>query len=427
MEAVGLGIPVVLGADPRPADEDLADRLAVVGQAVEVLVEDVEFEPRHEQARLGDVVELLVQGQPRVLMLHAASGQRRQRTGFRHPPTLDHLDVQGLVEPADQRRRRRRTPAGNARQGREVVGIRVGVDERLDALPDGRHAGRDRHPLRRHQRNQALRGHETMRHHLLAAEHECRPWQTPAHGVEHRHDAEQGIGRGQAHAVGHALGKSVQVLRAVLVLDTLGVPRRAAGVAEPERCGLVEFRPPVARRFPGDEILVVDGVGHVRGPVLETRLDRNHDAFNRRDAPGERAEQGQRVGVGDDQPVFGVADDVGEVGRRQANVEGMQHRAHAGRRVVRLEVPRSIPHERPHPVAHTDAGVGQGMGQGMGTVPGLGKRLSARPVLRGGHDFRVRRDGGTPVDESRHQQGSALHSHSVLPRWVSFFRRRPSP
>ena len=44
VEAVRLRILVVLRTDPRAAHEDLADRLAIVRQAVEVLVEDVEFE-----------------------------------------------------------------------------------------------------------------------------------------------------------------------------------------------------------------------------------------------------------------------------------------------------------------------------------------------------------------------------------------------
>ncbi len=82
-----------------------------------------------------------------------------------------------------------------------------------------------------------------------------------------------------------------------------------------------------------------------------------------------------------------MANDVLEIMVGQADVQRVQHRAHAGDGVIRLQMPRAVPHERADPIANTDTGVGQGVGQLMCPVAHLARRLPANARFRGGNDF----------------------------------------
>ena len=104
----------------------------------------------------------------------------------------------------------------------------------------------------------------------------------------------------------------------MFVLDALGIAGGSAGVAETEGGVLVEVRPLVPVGFADDELLVVHRRRNAGGPVLEALLHRDHDAFHGREAALERLEDRQCVGVGNDQSVLGMADDVDEILRRQA-------------------------------------------------------------------------------------------------------------
>ena len=411
MEAVWLWILVVLGANPRPAHEDFAHRFAIVGQAVELVVEDAEFQPRHHLAGFRHIGGLLFRREVYVCPLHQAPRQGGQRARLRHAPTLDHLDAQGIPIPADERWRRRRTATSEARQARQVVGFRARLVGRLHALPDGRHARRDGDLLIRHQPQHPRRVHEAVRHHLLAAEHQPRPRHAPAHHMEHGHDAAHRVGCGKAHGIRHANGHRVEVLRAMLVFHALRPAGGAAGVAEAEWRGFRDAWPFVARGLAGDERLVVHRGRGRSGRILKALLHGHHDSLHGGNAPGQGFEQRQRVRIRDDDLILGVVDDVLQIMRREPDVQRVQHRAHAGHGVVRLQMPRTVPHEGAHPVTDVDAGVLQRVGELMCAVSAFRVSLAACAGCRGGDDLDVGRQLGAAVDEMRHQEGGALHGH----------------
>ena len=58
--------------------------------------------------------------------------------------------------------------------------------------------------------------------------------------------------------------------------------------------------------------------------------------------------------IDDDHLVLGVVDHVGQLLGEQPDVEGVQHRAHAGHGQVGLEVMLVVPSKRSDPIAGTD-------------------------------------------------------------------------
>ena len=90
----------------------------------------------------------------------------------------------------------------------------------------------------------------------------------------------------------------------------------------------------------------------------------------------------------------------------------MQYRAHAGGRMVRLQVARPGPHEGADAVADADAGIAQRMRQLVRAIAGLEVGLAAGTGLGGGDDLGLGRHRGTAVDEPRHHERRALHPHA---------------
>jgi len=77
----------------------------------------------------------------------------------------------------------------------------------------------------------------------------------------------------------------------------------------------------------------------------------------------DRRERRQQAAVHDDDLVLGVVDDVHQLLDGQPDVQRVHDRAHAGDRVVGLEVLLGVPAERGHRIAVPDAQFGQRTGQ----------------------------------------------------------------
>jgi len=112
----------------------------------------------------------------------------------------------------------------------------------------------------------------------------------------------------------------------------LGRTGGARGIAQRREVVLVDRGGPVQLRPGGHQVLVVQHPGVAVRPV------RGDD--DEVPAPGpDLVDQREQRPVGDDDAVLGVLDDVGDLRRLQAEVDGVQHRASQRDREVELEVP----------------------------------------------------------------------------------------
>ena len=175
-------------------------------------------------------------------------------------PALDHLDAGSGPSTSDHGERRGGAPAAEAAEVREVVSIRLGLEQGAHPLPDRGHPGRDGGRLRHDEIEERVRRHEAVRHDLLCTQHGRHEREAPAHGVEHRHDAADAVGAGEVHDVRHRLAHGVEIGRAMGVHHPFRVAGGTARVAKPEGCVLVELGPCDVLAEPVQEQLVVDRV-----------------------------------------------------------------------------------------------------------------------------------------------------------------------
>ena len=69
---------------------------------------------------------------------------------------------------------------------------------------------------------------------------------------------------------------------------------------------------------------------------------------------GNGLHQRSEAGIGEQHPIAGMADDVGDVLGMQARVDGVADRSHPRRGVVDLKMPVAVPRERADPVLVPD-------------------------------------------------------------------------
>ena len=222
-------------------------------------------------------------------------------------------------------------------------------------MPDGGHASRYRDFLILHELDQLVGHHVSMRHDLLGTEHAGGKGHPPPHGMEHRHDTAQAVGRRQFRHVGHRGTDGVQISRAMGVHHALRLARGAAGVTQPHGRIFIQLRPSVIDRLIRDELFIVDTGLKRRAHRLRASFPANDEQFHARDAPLYRLKSGQQIFVHHDEPIVGVIDDVFEVPRAQTDIERVQHRAHARHALVHLQVTGVVPHEAGHPVTDCNA------------------------------------------------------------------------
>ena len=299
-------------------------------------------------------------------------------------------------------------------EGREVVALRLRLEVRPHALPDGGNAGGDGHPLGRDEAGERLGSQEPVGHRLLRAEHHRGEWQPPAHRVEHRHHRARGVRGAEAHGVRHRLRHGVQVGRAVGVHHPLRVAGGAARVAKPEGGVLVELRPLDRVAVTADELLVVDRVRKRGLPPVRARLAAHDEALHARNGRGERFEHGEEVRVQENDAVPGMVDDVLEVPGPEAHVQGMQHGADRRHRVVELQVPPAVPHEARDPVPERDPEVEEAVRELAGAAAGVGVRLAMGAARGEGDHLLVGCEPGAAVEQPRHQERGSLHRHVAV-------------
>ena len=213
------------------------------------------------------------------------------------------------------------------------------------AQPDRGHAGRHGDLLGFEQPVHAGPVQAGARKHDLAADQRAGIRQAPGVGVEHRHHRHDHVSGRQVHGVGQAGRIGVQNGRAMRVDHALGVAGRARGVAQRRGRGLVELGPLVVVGVAVDQVLVAQqlerrGLRHVR--LVGHRDPPAHALAMRRDAL-DQLQEGQ---VEEYVLVLGVIDDVDDLLREQARIDGVTDGAAARGGVVDLEVAEAVPGER---------------------------------------------------------------------------------
>ena len=152
---------------------------------------------------------------------------------------------------------------------------------------------------------------------------------------------------------------------------------RAAGVAHAHRHVLIGGEPLKIFVGVGDEVFVVDDVAQAgfdgAGGVDEDVM------FDAGDFVGDALVQGEQAGFDEDDLVFGVVYDVGELFGEEADVERVADGPRAGDGEVEFHVLIIVPGEGSYAVAGLDAQVDEGFGEAFdalvhvpigGAVPG---------------------------------------------------------
>ena len=206
--------------------------------------------------------------------------------------------------------------------------------------PDGRHAAAQRHLFAVHQiaEHRRIVG---LRKDQRRSGKRSREGQSPGGGVEHRHDRQDGVTRGQPHHPGRGAVHRVENGRAMLVENALGMAGRAAGVAEHARFALRSFAPGV--------VAVLGIEQRLERPVVEgdVMFDRSPHGLQSIDDRLKRLVIQQYA-------VFGVIGDVGKLIVEQPRIDRVDHAAHADRSVPGDQMVRMVHRQRCDAIARRD-------------------------------------------------------------------------
>ena len=167
--------------------------------------------------------------------------------------------------------------------------------------------------------------------------------------MEHRHNREDAVPFRHRQRIRETERHAVEPQGAVGVGDALRQPGRGRRKTHAGGIPLVERRPLAERLRRREQRFVRRRAGQrrrIRGPVV------HHDvALDGAELGGDRLQQRHEIRVHQQDAVLGVIDDVGQVRRRQTQVQGVQHRPDAGHREIRFQVAVMVPGERGDPIA----------------------------------------------------------------------------
>ncbi|MEY9315059.1 hypothetical protein ABIF29_001858 [Bradyrhizobium elkanii] len=198
---------------------------------------------------------------------------------------------------------------------------------------------------------------------------------------------------------------------------TLGIARRAGGVAHRRRGVLVEGLPLELAVGCRDPVLIGDrvlqrGLRHVR------LVGQHHVALDARQLACDLLQHRNEGEVGDDDAVLGVVDDPGDLLRKQARIDRMADRADPHDAVPDLEVAPGVPGDGGDAVAEVDAVAFQALRdlQCAGMDLGVGGAMNGA-FDRPRHDFLRAVIFGGVLNNLVTQQRPILHQtkHTQIP------------
>ena len=210
--------------------------------------------------------------------------------------------------------------------------------------------------------------------------------------MEHGHHRQHAVPLGKAEGIPEAGAHRVQVAGPVTVDDPLRVPGGPAGVAHRRGRALVERWPVERVRLRGQQVLIAvhAHAGELIGPGRIGERAAGHDHVLDGGGMGQDlGEPGNQRSVHDDGLVLRVGGDVADLGRREPDVQRVQHRAHRGDRQVGLEMLGVVPHEGADPLVRVDAQSRQGVGQPGGPAARFGVSATSGPVPGPRDDFPI--------------------------------------
>ncbi|MNN11760.1 hypothetical protein D3C81_1247300 [compost metagenome] len=273
-------------------------------------------------------------------------------------------------------------------------------------LPDGRHGRREGHALSLQQFIDGRAVHAGAGHDQLGARRRPAEGDAPGVDVEHGHHRQDDFLGRRAQDGRLQAQQGMDEVRAVRIEDALGIPRRARGVAKAAGGLLVEAAPlDVFRRLLQHGLVAFDhrqlGLRHVVG------IGHHNHPLDRRTVRQDGVQQRHEGQIDKDDPVARVVDDIDQLLREQARVQGVAHRADAHDAVPGLDMVGGVP------------------GQGGDTVTGL----HAPGLQRVGHALGPSVNGAIggafdrPLDGSRHDLAVRVPVLGVIENLVD--RQRP--
>ena len=279
--------------------------------------------------------------------------------------------------------------------------------------PQRGNAGGDGHLLAVHHGQDRSRIKVAPGHDQRAARHRHAKGIAPGIDVEHRHHRHDAIDRTQAGDVTAAQHQGMYEDRAMGIKRPLGPPRCPRGIAQPGGGTLVEARP-------GRDLLGSRNQGLIaqqRHAVRQRRRghlglrahddDGAHDIGNlRRDGLKDR----DKAGIGEDHAVFGVIDDIGNIGGGKARIDGVVDRADARNGVVQFKMAIAVHRQGGDPVAVAHTKLAQHRRQSTGAARNRGVGRAGDAVIIPDRDhFAIAVIARRMIQNRREQQLPVLH------------------
>ena len=282
--------------------------------------------------------------------------------------------------------------------------------------PHRGHAGTEADFFRLEQFVQALAVEHGAGHHHFGANRGAGVGRAPGVDMKHRHHGHHHITRRQPKGVGQRRSIGMQHGGAVRIEHPLGVAGRARGVAKRRGEALVKLRPVEGARLRREQGFIAQQIGN--GGLRHVRLVRHRHPAP--DAGADRRElfdQGHEAEVKQHIAVLGVVDDIGELVREQARVDGVADRAHARHSEISLEMTVAVPGQCANALGLAHAQRRQRLGQLPGALVrrAIGAAVDRAAAVLVGPLDRARHNFGVAVmpirvrDERRNQQRHIHH------------------
>ena len=249
-EGIGRCTLVVATGDPRPAQLQLANGVAVFRTRIALFVHQTHLHARHRAAALGA---------PHGLVLGRGVARRNRHTAhgacFGHAPALQHGHAPALAHAADQRGRHGRAAGDDRAEAGHIHGI---LEIRLQQIVRQRgHQRGDGGARLPHHRADVCGLEIRPGHDEIRTREPCRKRQPPGIGMEHRGQQQDAVVLSDTEGVAPERGQGVQEDAAVAVDDAFGITRGAGGVADHRGIALLQFGPRESARVRGEQRLVI--------------------------------------------------------------------------------------------------------------------------------------------------------------------------